>query len=85
MEHNNWNGFKEGVWKDEINVRDFIQTNYKEYKGDASFLAGATERTEKLMKKLWKNMSLPKMRFCIFRKKAKPRLCWKITNISSAT
>ena len=52
MEHNNWNGFKEGVWKDEINVRDFIQTNYKEYKGDASFLAGATERTEKLMKKL---------------------------------
>ena len=52
MEHNNWNGFNEGVWKDEINVRDFIQTNYKEYKGDASFLAGATERTEKLMKKL---------------------------------
>ena len=52
MEHNNWNGFKGGVWKNEINVRDFIQTNYKEYKGDASFLAGATQRTEKLMKKL---------------------------------
>jgi len=52
MEHNNWNGFKDGAWKDEINVRDFIQTNYKEYNGDASFLAGATERTEKLMKKL---------------------------------
>ena len=52
MEHNNWYGFKEGAWKDEINVRDFIQQNYKEYTGDASFLAGATERTDKLMKKL---------------------------------
>ena len=31
MEHNNWNGFKKGVWHDEINVRDFIQQNYKEY------------------------------------------------------
>ena len=52
MEHNNWYGFKEGAWKNEINVRDFIQQNYKEYTGDASFLSGATERTEKLMKKL---------------------------------
>ena len=52
MEHKNWNGFAGGVWKDEINVRDFIQANYKEYKGDAAFLAGATARTEKLMKKL---------------------------------
>ena len=52
MEHNNWNGFIDGVWKDEINVRDFIQKNYKEYKGDDSFLAGATERTQKLMNKL---------------------------------
>ena len=34
MEHKNWNGFKSGVWKNEINVRDFIQTNYKEYKDD---------------------------------------------------
>ena len=46
MEHKNWNGFIKGVWQDEINVRDFIQQNYKEYKGDASFLAGATQRTE---------------------------------------
>ena len=52
MEHNNWNGFVEGAWKDEINVRDFIQKNYKEYTGDAAFLAGATERTANLMKKL---------------------------------
>ena len=52
MEHNNWNGFVGGAWQDEINVRDFIQKNYKEYTGDAAFLAGATPRTEKLMKKL---------------------------------
>ncbi len=52
MEHINWNGFKKGVWQDEINVRDFIQQNYKEYKGDDSFLAGATPRTDAMMKKL---------------------------------
>jgi len=52
MNHENWNGFKNGVWQDEINVRDFIQTNYKEYHGDESFLAAATERTKKLMDKV---------------------------------
>ena len=52
MEHNNWNGFKKGVWQDEINVRDFIQQNYKEYTGDSSFLAPATDRTNGMMKKL---------------------------------
>ena len=52
MEHTNWNGFVKGVWQDEINVRDFIQTNYKEYTGDDSFLAEATPRTKNLMKKL---------------------------------
>ena len=52
MEHINWNGFKKGVWQDEINVRDFIQQNYKEYTGDDSFLAEATERTNDLMDKV---------------------------------
>ncbi len=52
MRHDNWNGFNEGVWQDEINVRDFIQRNYTEYKGDDTFLAKATERTNELMKKL---------------------------------
>ena len=52
MEHKNWNGFVSGKWQNEINVRDFIQTNYKAYEGEASFLAGATERTNGLMKKL---------------------------------
>ena len=52
MRSENWNGFKEGVWQDEINVRDFIQQNYTEYKGDDTFLADATPRTKELMKKL---------------------------------
>ncbi len=52
MDHKNWNGFAAGVWRDEINVRDFIQTNYAPYSGDAAFLAGPTARTEALMKKL---------------------------------
>ena len=52
MEHKNWTGFKAGVWQDEINVRDFIQQNYKAYAGSDEFLAGATERTKNLMKKL---------------------------------
>ncbi len=52
MEHNNWNGFKGELWKQEINVRDFIQNNYEEYCGDDSFLAEATDRTKALFKKL---------------------------------
>ena len=52
MEHKNWTGFKKNVWQDEINVRDFIQANYKEYTGDSEFLSGATERTDALMEKV---------------------------------
>ncbi|MBQ8860883.1 MAG: formate C-acetyltransferase [Ruminococcus sp.] len=52
MEHKNWEGFKSGVWCNEINVRDFIQTNYKQYEGDSSFLSGPTQRTNELMKKV---------------------------------
>ena len=52
MKHKNWEGFKAGVWQDEINVRDFIQANYRAYEGDASFLAGPTERTKTVMKKV---------------------------------
>lgn len=47
-----WNGFASGVWQEEINVRDFIQQNVEPYEGDDTFLAGATERTNRLMKKL---------------------------------
>ena len=52
MTHEHWNGFKGGAWQSEINVRDFIQQNYTEYTGDDSFLSGATERTQALMKKV---------------------------------
>ena len=52
MEHINWQGFKSGVWQDTIDVRDFIQNNYKEYVGDSTFLAGPTDRTNELMKKV---------------------------------
>ena len=52
MQHKNWNGFKAGIWQDEINVRDFIQLNYKEYTGNEDFLSSATQRTKMLMKKL---------------------------------
>ena len=50
MNHENWNGFNKGVWTDEINVRDFIQQNYCEYKGDDSFLAQPTQRTKDMIK-----------------------------------
>ncbi|MGI5885964.1 MAG: formate C-acetyltransferase [Syntrophomonadaceae bacterium] len=43
-----WRGFIPGQWKDEIDVRDFIQKNYQPYEGDASFLALPTDRTLKL-------------------------------------
>ncbi len=52
MEHINWHGFVAGDWQKTINVRDFIQKNYTPYEGDDSFLAGATERTNALMKKV---------------------------------
>ena len=52
MKHENWNGFKQGVWQEEINVRDFIQANYTEYTGNSDFLAAATPRTNTLMKKI---------------------------------
>ena len=43
-----WKGFKEGVWTKEINVSDFIKTNYKGYDGDESFLEGTTEKTDRV-------------------------------------
>ena len=52
MEHINWEGFKTGHWRESIDVRDFIQTNYRPYTGDASFLSGATARTNAMMDKV---------------------------------
>lgn len=47
-----WNGFEGRIWKEEINVREFIQKNYKPYDGDESFLAKPTQNTDKLWEKL---------------------------------
>ena len=43
-----WEGFEGRIWREEVNVRDFIQKNYKPYAGDESFLAGPTQATDKL-------------------------------------
>jgi len=52
MDYLAWEGFKKGNWMNGIDVRDFIQTNYTPYEGNEAFLAGPTDRTEALMKKL---------------------------------
>ena len=43
-----WDGFEGRLWKEEVNTRDFIQKNYQPYDGDASFLEGPTEATDRL-------------------------------------
>ncbi len=52
-----WEGFNFGNWCEEVDLRGFIQKNYKPYTGDSSFLSSATERTKKLWDKV---MSLMK-------------------------
>lgn len=52
MNYSAWEGFTEGNWMNEIDVRDFIQKNYTPYEGNEEFLAGPTERTVALMKRL---------------------------------
>ena len=42
-----WRTFTPGIWQERVNVRDFIQRNYKPYEGDGKFLAGPTARTER--------------------------------------
>ena len=49
-----WQGFKGSKWQDEVDVRDFIQNNYKPYNGDESFLEGPTESTNTLWTELQK-------------------------------
>ena len=48
MKFEQWNGFKNGSWENEVNIRDFIQKNYTPYEGDSSFLSESTEKTKKL-------------------------------------
>ncbi len=49
--------FKDGLWSKEINVSDFVHTNITPYEGDASFLAGPTERTKKVWNEVFKRMN----------------------------
>ncbi len=48
MKFDAWEGFQKGNWQKEIDVRNFIQSNYTPYEGDSSFLVGTTEKTKKL-------------------------------------
>ena len=50
---NPWEGFSEGAWRTEVNVRDFINQNYTPYVGDDTVLAGATTRT----KAMWETVA----------------------------
>ncbi|OFP28452.1 formate acetyltransferase [Corynebacterium sp. HMSC068G04] len=50
-----WKGFEPGPWTENIDVRDFIQRNYTPYDGDSSFLAGPTEKTQRVWDHLEKN------------------------------
>ena len=54
IERKEWEGFEGRIWKEEVNVRDFIQNNNKPYDGDESFLAEPTEATNKLWGELQK-------------------------------
>lgn len=60
MNYSAWENFKDGNWKEEIDVRNFIQTNYAAYEGDEDFLAGPTDRTKALMEKLNRLFELEK-------------------------
>ncbi|WP_420174261.1 pyruvate formate lyase family protein [Luteococcus sp. OSA5] len=50
-----WEGFTAGPWQEAIDVRDFIQRNYTPYEGDAAFLAGPTEKTQRTFETLEKD------------------------------
>ncbi len=53
-----WQGFSEGDWQKEVNVRDFIQKSYTPYEGDESFLAGASQATTTLWDKVMEGIKL---------------------------
>lgn len=60
-----WQGFKGSKWQDEVDVRDFIQNNYKPYNGDESFLEGPTESTNTLWEKLQKLQKEERAKGCV--------------------
>ena len=58
MRFEEWKGFNKGRWEKEIDVRNFIQLNYKQYNGDESFLKKSTAKTEKIWTKCKKLLKL---------------------------
>ncbi len=60
-----WEGFSGRLWKEGIDVRDFIQNNYKPYNGDESFLEGPTEATDQLWGLNWGLRLLMWMEVCL--------------------
>ncbi|MEQ4706734.1 formate C-acetyltransferase [Providencia huaxiensis] len=53
-----WQGFNQGNWQDNVDVRDFIQKNYTPYEGDESFLAGSTPATDTLWDKVMEGIKI---------------------------
>ena len=64
-EFEQWDGFSGRLWKEGVDVRDFIQNNYTPYDGDEKFLEGPTEATDRL----WGKKSVQKAAFWIWRQK----------------
>ena len=64
---NEWNGFNDGVWTKEINVRNFIQKNYTLYEGDDSFLADVSQKTKKVWNKCEDCLLYTSERTCLLR------------------
>ena len=52
MQFTQWNGFQQGNWQEGIDVRNFIQTNYRPFSQEPDFLQGPTARTQALMDKV---------------------------------
>ena len=71
IEMKEWDGFEGRLWKEEINVRQFIQDNYTPYDGDESFLADPTDATNKLWDALQKlqKRSVPRAEFLTWRQR----------------
>ncbi len=72
LEMKEWDGFEGRLWKEEINVRQFIQDNYTPYDGNEDFLAEPTEATNKLWGEHCRNCrkkSVPRAAFLIWRQR----------------
>ena len=73
FENENWAQFKGETWKKEINVRDFIQNNYKPYNGDDTFLVPSSEKTKKVWNKLTEMFKVEREKEYMMPKRSFPR------------